>query len=244
MRPQRQGGGLDRVQMKYLAAAAMLADHIGMLFVPVMISGKFSFFGAAFRFFGRLTAPVMCFFLAEGFVHTSSRKRYALRLAFFALLSQLVYAPLHHGTLLAADFNMIFTLLLAFLMLCCLEAEGSVLLKWAAVSGLVFVSLFCDWSFYALLFVFLFYCFRDDRKKQAAAFSCAAGLLLAVEILKNVLRGVALYPALVQSGLFLFLPFLFLYNGKPGSPRKFHKWFFYFFYPAHQAILFWLLRMR
>ncbi|ERL25899.1 TraX family protein [Leptotrichia sp. HMT-225] len=38
---------------------------------------------------------------------------------------------------------------------------------------------------------------------------------------------------------FLFLPFIFLYNGKKGSKVPIHKWFFYIFYPLQ----FWILNV-
>ena len=224
--------GLNRNQIKYIAALAMLIDHIGMMFVPIMTP-----FGMSLRVIGRLTAPVMCYFLAEGFHYTSSKKKYAIRLFVFALISQLIYAPLHHGTLFVADFNMIFTLFLAFLMLCCLESVEKPVLKWAVITGLVFVSFFCDWSIYALLFVFLFYCFRGEKKKQATAFSCVVFFVVGAESVNCMLNGVPWYLALFQSGLFLFLPFLYLYNGQGGSKKTVHKWFFYIFYPLHQAVL-------
>lgn len=229
--------GLNRNQIKYIAALAMLIDHIGMMFVPIATP-----LGMSFRVIGRLTAPVMCYFLAEGFHYTSSKKKYATRLLAFAFVSQLIYAPLHHGTLFAADFNMIFTLFLAFLMLCCLESVEKPLLKWAAIAGLAWVSFFCDWSIYALFFVFLFYCFRGDKKKQAIAFSCVVFLVVGAESVYCVLNDVSWYLALFQCGLFLFLPFLFLYNGQGGSKKAVHKWFFYIFYPLHQAVL-WMIRV-
>ena len=35
----------------------------------------------------------MCFFLVEGYRYTHSRKKYALRLLIFALISQVPYGP-------------------------------------------------------------------------------------------------------------------------------------------------------
>ena len=43
------------------------------------------------RLFGRITAPLMCFFIAEGFRHTHDRKKYLLRMIAFAVISQPFY---------------------------------------------------------------------------------------------------------------------------------------------------------
>lgn len=75
---------LSRDAIKYIAVFAMLLDHIAWTFLP---------FGTAvsqvFHSFGRITAPVMCFFISEGYVYTKSKKKYMLRLFVFALISQI-----------------------------------------------------------------------------------------------------------------------------------------------------------
>ena len=73
---------------------------------------------------GYFTMPVMCYFLVEGFGYTRSRKRYGLRLAIFAALSELPFClAFSRGAVLGyVGMNMIFTLLLCFGMLVVMEA--------------------------------------------------------------------------------------------------------------------------
>ena len=71
---------MNRNFLKYIAVAAMLCDHIALVFV-----GMNNPVGVAMRVFGRLTAPLMCYFLVEGFVHTRSKKKYGIRLFIFAI---------------------------------------------------------------------------------------------------------------------------------------------------------------
>lgn len=66
--------GLSGTALKLIALVSMLLDHIAYFFdftgvIPV-------WFGIA----GRLAAPLFLFCLAEGFAHTSNRKRYFLRI--------------------------------------------------------------------------------------------------------------------------------------------------------------------
>ena len=67
---------LNRDTLKIIAAAAMLIDHIGWRFYP-FINLK----AQVFHVLGRITLPIMCLFLTEGYFYTRSKKRYGLRAA-------------------------------------------------------------------------------------------------------------------------------------------------------------------
>lgn len=54
-----------RNELKYLAAACMLIDHIAAAFVPTL-----SVAGSWMHFFGRFTGPLMVYFIVEGYIHT------------------------------------------------------------------------------------------------------------------------------------------------------------------------------
>ena len=91
-----------------------------------------------------------------------------------------------------------------------------------------------------------FWAFYGNRKKQVITF-------LILNMLYIPLFTPSLNPAKYPNsrawfdsfcynsdGLtFLFLPFIFLYNGKKGSKAPIHKWFFYIFYPLQ----FWILNI-
>ena len=55
--------------LKIIAITAMLTDHIAWAFVPSR-----SLLGQLMHIIGRLTAPIMCFLIAEGYHHTSNVK--------------------------------------------------------------------------------------------------------------------------------------------------------------------------
>ena len=97
---------LNRNELKYLAIAAMLIDHIAWGFVPLQSAA-----GQLMHFVGRLTGPTMAFFLAEGCIHTSNRRRYGLRLAIFALLSWPCFSWFETGHPFRLQFGVIYTLL-------------------------------------------------------------------------------------------------------------------------------------
>ena len=98
---------LNRDVIKYVAMFTMLLNHIANVFWTE---------GVLYNLFldiGYFTAPVMCYFLVEGYHYTKSKKKYAIRLLVFALISQIPFSlAFEHGNL-----NMIYTLFICFLIL-------------------------------------------------------------------------------------------------------------------------------
>ena len=61
---------LNANQLKIIAIIAMTIDHTVAIFMP---QGPLKMI---LRCIGRLAAPIMCYMIAEGYHHTSNRKRY------------------------------------------------------------------------------------------------------------------------------------------------------------------------
>ena len=222
----------------------MLMDHIAYVFSKVFLNYSWGFaLNFVLRTFGRITAPVMCWFLAQGFVYTSSRKKYALRLLIFAVVSQVPYALLRSDVTFFAGLNVIYTLLVSFLMLCVLDSSLETFPKWVITIALLALSMFGDWAFFAPLMVLFFYYFRDNRKRLLLFYSLASVMVVLADLTILYLNHYYLYQELWQLGMFLFIPLLLLYNGEPCSRHPFNKWFFYVFYPAHLLVLYVIARV-
>ena len=109
---------MNRDTIKMLAMATMLVNHIANVFMPA---------GAPLTnlclYIGYFTAVTMCYFLVEGYGYTHSKTQYAGRLFGFAVLAQLPYQLVfpEHGMAGMLQFNMLFTLLLCFLVLAAQE---------------------------------------------------------------------------------------------------------------------------
>jgi len=90
--------------LKVIAMVTMLVDHIGYLFFPSMM---------IFRTIGRIAFPIFAYLIGIGYHHTSSLKKYMLRLFIFALVTQIPYS-FFNRTLVFEPFNLniLFTLLL------------------------------------------------------------------------------------------------------------------------------------
>lgn len=68
--------------LKIIAIITMFCDHLGYA-----IFEKFSFF----NYIGRLAFPIFAFQISEGYAHTKSKKNYLMRLAMFAVVSQVPF---------------------------------------------------------------------------------------------------------------------------------------------------------
>ena len=223
---------MNRNILKYIAVVAMIIDHSALVFV-----GMDKPLGIAMRVVGRLTAPIMCYFLVEGFLYTRSKKKYGERLFIFALISQIPFIYLLAGYFWVLKLNMIATLFLCFLMLLCLEKISNIPLKVICILSIAVACDCCDWGTMAPLWVLIFYVIHEDKKKMCMVYAAACIFWVVRCCSVAVSGGNEWYSALWQAGSFGFIPVIYLYNGENGKSSRFSKWFFYWFYPMHLLIL-------
>lgn len=230
--------GLTGNQIKWIAIACMAVDHIAWAFVPFP-----SVAGQLMHIVGRITAPVMCFFIAEGYAHTRSVKRYALRLGVFAVISQFPFTLFESRKFLfinwsagSETFSVIYTLFLSLLAVWAWDSVRNRFLRGAVITGLCLLSLSGDWMFFDILFSLIFWIWRGDFRKQAFWFAFAAVFEEIFFLLFSVAAAGSASSQLFQLGVLLCLPILARYNGRKGGGQS-SKWAFYIFYPAHLLVL-------
>ena len=231
---------LHRDAIKCAAMAAMLLNHIAVIF---LLAG--TLLAEVLTDVGYFTAVTMCFFLVEGYRYTRSKRRYGLRLALFALLSELPFCLAFSGekTLAFCGMNMLFTLLLCFLLLVVRERVASPPLRVLLLLALTLLSLGSDWALLAPIFTLLFAWAGTSRPRLHIAFLVSA-LLFG---LTSFLGGVGRFPPArnlllslgSMAGIFLSAAVLLcFYNGRRARRgRRFFQWFFYLFYPLHLLLL-------
>lgn len=225
---------LNRDVIKYIAMFTMLLNHTAHVFLDPE-----STLSAVFMAAGYFTAPVMVYFMVEGYGYTRSKKKYFLRLLLFAVLSQFPYRlALGFGNL-----NMLFTLCLCFGIIWISKNVENKVLRVAAVVLLVFASAFCDWSFLAPVYTLLMLWAEGDRRKTAIAYAGAAALFelfpIAGGLLGFMAGSVLIRELLSVAGVAAAgVCIVCFYNGRRMERgRTFSKWFFYAFYPAHLLAL-------
>lgn len=245
----KNSGFLNRNQLKYIVIAAMLIDHIAWSFVPTE-----SVLGQIMHFIGRLTGPTMSYFVAEGYYYTRNVKKYALRLGIFALLSWVPFVYFEFGhlpvymvsTTVGADhqtidywqfipqFGVLYTLLLGLLAIWLWDkGKCSKPVKVLGIIGLCILSVFGDWPIFDVLWCLFLFIYRKDTRSKWTAFFwigisfCIISICMSGWINSLWTFGIFMVPFMIQ----------YCYNGKSGSKKAFHKWFFYIFYPLHLLLL-------
>lgn len=209
--------GLDSFTLKIIALITMIIDHIGAFLFPQYI---------LLRVIGRISFPIFAFLIVEGFYHTSNLKRYMMRLAAFAVISEVPFDLLQAGKILEFDHqNVFFTLFIGVLLMYVYEGPYSKIEKFGGLillllAGDIFRT---DYGAWGILLIFCFYLFRDRKVEKNVSVALinifAFGYIQAFAV-------IALLP-------------ISLYNGKKGTNMKY---FFYAVYPIHLLILF-IVRM-
>ena len=83
-----QRRSLDSNAIKLIAILAMTVDHIAWAVFPGYPRAALPLL---MHLIGRITCPIMCYFIAEGFHYTHDVRKYTARLFLFALFSHFCY---------------------------------------------------------------------------------------------------------------------------------------------------------
>ena len=226
---------MNREQIKLTAIAAMTINHTAMAFVPPQ-----SILYIIMTDIGYITAITMCYFLVEGYYYTRSQTAYMRRLGVSAVLSQAPYML----ALGLCQLNMLFTLLLCFIVLLVMDKVRYKLLKIPLVVILFCCSGFCDWAFKAVLFTVFFNLAHQRKESLIIPFSAA----FMVQFCLSLYAYQAAFPAgqtlllsffssvgIIVSGYLIIRK----YNGQRSEKHKtFWKWLFYLYYPLHLFLLY------
>ena len=225
---------LNANTLKIIAMALMLLDHFAVVFFP---GG--TLLHMLFRFPGRIVAPVICFFIAEGYHYTSNRKNYVLRLLALAVISHIPFNITFGHTLSPFEAtSVIWALAMGLIALSALKSEKlHVIVKAAVLALCCALAWTANWNFVAVLWIAAFGLFHGNFKRQILSF-CAVGIVFHLALVYHRF-GLSHW---FQFGIFLAIPLLALYNGKLGKKSKVMAYSFYVFYPAHLLLLFFLDR--
>ncbi len=222
--------------LKMIAIIAMTIDHVADLIYPGFPAQPVAF---GLHFIGRLTAPIMWFFVCEGYYYTRNVKKYMLRMFIFAVISHFAYCFAFGISMIPfkdSIFNqtsVIYPLFIAIVVLWLQDTELSInkWLKRIIIFVLIWTAFPADWSCLAVLAILDMYKKRGDLKKQMIAMIPYVAIYGIVSFFC-----VSKIYALVLFGVVLVYPFLKLYNGEKGK-AGWMKWFFYIYYPAHLIIV-------
>ena len=233
-------GGLTANMLRTIAVIFMLSDHIWATALS---------FGDWMTYIGRMAFPIFAFQIAEGFVHTSNFKKYALRLLGFAVITEIPFNlfyssrwfnPYHQ--------NVLFTLLLGLLAIKVIDGlkkdrslkNIALSVLWLGLIILASVVGFVDYNHYGVLTVIMFYLMRDFPFAWLG--QLIGMILINIVIFEGLVFPVEIFGKTFEIpsqgfAVFALIP-IWLYGNRKGKSSKILQYGFYAFYPLHMLVLF------
>ena len=243
---ERKTGFLNSNSIKLIAVFAMTVDHIAWMLFPGYPT---DFLPVIMHIIGRITCPIMCYCVAEGFHYTKNINKYTLRMFLFALISHFAYIfasenytdfhsfiPFYNGGILNQT-SVMWSLAFGLVMLRTAYSEKikNKTLKVLLILLICVLALPSDWSCVASLFILSFGTNRNNLKMQSVWLIIYAAVYSLVYIL-----AIDTVYGILQMSVVLAIPIVYAYNGERGKNIKFNKfmkWFFYIYYPLHLFII-------
>ncbi len=229
--------------LKLFAIIAMVIDHFGASYIEegifsiseTLTSRQLDWWIALdgwLRVFGRITFPVMAFFIVEGMFKTRDVKKYAIRLGIFALVSEIPFDLATENMLFDMQHqNIFFTLLIG---LVAIAIADRIPMQYALVRLVPILAamvlayvLKTDYGAVGIVVIALMYGFYRVR--------------LSKEVIGGVFIATELTLPKVGIASLIYVAMMFFYNGERGFNMKY---FFYLFYPVHLLILGIILRTQ
>lgn len=223
--------GLNANQIKLIAIVAMTLDHLAWTLFP---GYNTEWFVVLFHIIGRLTAPIMWFFIAEGYHYTHDIKKYATRLFLLAGISHFAYnfcfgIPfIPFQTTVFNQTGVVWSLAWGLVLLYIHDQKPwKPWLKSLITMAVCLITFPSDWSCIATMAILYIGLHRGNFKKQMACMMLwiAAYALVYFLFIDKVYAFIQLFTCLT-------IPLLRLYNGKRGTMKGIGK-LFYIYYPLH-----------
>ncbi len=226
--------GLNANQLKLIAIAAMTLDHLTWTLFPGYSTEWYVLLP---HLVGRITAPIMWFFVAEGYHYTRNVKKYAARLFLLAAVSHFAYnfcfgIPfVPFKTSVFNQTGVAWSLAWGLVLLYIFDKKQWKAWQTAAVALAVCLITFpSDWSCIATMAIVAIGTNRGNFKKQMTHMMLWTAVYAGVYFVF-----IDRVYGLIQLGTCLSIPLLRLYNGERGSFRGMGK-LFYLYYPLHLAL--------
>lgn len=243
---------LSSFALKILAILTMTIDHVGAILGTKNYDGILPYDTYMIsRTIGRLAFPIFCYLIVEGYFHTRSVKKYAIRLLGFAVISQLPYnLALKGGISHFYNLNIFFTLLFGLILVWLIDTaikkihskeevphQGIILPYLFAVLAIFYAVdnfLPIDYGVYGLLLILVFYFFRakeetlDNPDAETKALFAQFVAMGAISFLFS--------SQLQIYSLFALIP-IAMHNHKKGKGLKY---MFYTYYPLHLLIIYFI----
>jgi hypothetical protein len=223
---------LNANHIKLIAIIAMTIDHIAWLAFPGF---QTAWYVVLLHVIGRLTAPIMWFFIVEGYNHTHNLKKYITRLFLFAIVSHFAYCFAFGISFIPQSmFNatsVLWSLAWSVVLMAILDSEKINKYFKIVLFILIFLITFpADWSCIAVFAIIFMNKNKDNFKKKMIMMT--VGILMYVAVYFFCIDK---FYGILQLGTLLSIPVLYFYNQERGKIKL--KYLFYIYYPLHLVII-------
>ncbi len=233
---------LNSNALKVIAIIAMTIDHLAWMGVETYAQAETPL-QIGLHAIGRLTAPIMFFCVAEGYHHTRNFRRYLGRLFLLAVVSHFAFCYFNMSgfnpfrNLLFNATSIAWPLMWGLILLKVWDMERPAWQKIAVTLAACLLTVTSDWSCAAPLCILMIGRNRGHFHAQMLWMMFIITLYaLAFAVFHSQTYG------LVHLACWLAVPLLAQYNGERGRCRWLGR-FFYYYYPAHMALIGLLARL-
>ena len=239
---------LNSNSIKFIAIIAMTIDHVAWLVFPGYSRDAMPII---MHIIGRITCPIMCYFIAEGYHYSKDITKYTKRLFLFAFISHFAYVfssasfvdwksfiPFYYGEILDQT-SVMWSLAWGLVMLRVAFSEKiKENIKPILIILICLITFPSDWSCIASLCILAFGTNRGEFKTQML-------WMIFYATIYSIVYFFALdrVYGLIQMAVVLAIPIIMMYNGQRGNNKKINntmKWLFYIYYPLHLFIIGWI----
>lgn len=240
--------GVSQEGLKLIACVTMLIDHVGAVLVYSWYLAESRAIGMSyeplwnfytlFRIIGRISFPIYCFLLVEGYSHTRNFRKYCGRMAVCMLLSEIPFDLAFSGMPVDATYtNVMATLLLGLVMMACMDKLSGVW-QFAVIVPFCLLAEFLrtDYAANGIMIIAMFALTRNHPQANWMRLMASVFLFwFGGEVTFGTIR--------IPMELFALLGYIpiFLYRGEKRGNSRAVQWIFYLFYPVHLLLL-WVIQ--
>ena len=195
-------GFFNAYTLKMIAIIGMAMQHTAIVLgavIPVALHFPLQFAGG-------LTFPIMAFFVAEGYRHTSNLRKYIWRIFIFALISQIPFVLAFsfagdgmnkfglEGTvgniMLFLSPNIMFIILIGLCLVIMYDKMKARWLFWIFCVTILLLTVLFSWGLVGPLMILLYHIIKSDKARKIAVPIVAGGYTIVLGIVIGVIVAV------------------------------------------------------
>lgn len=213
--------------LKFMAIISMTLDHVATYLL------ENEALKVAFHICGRITMPLMCYFIYLGFNHTKNLKKYIARMGIFTVIGHFAFCfvnNINYVPFKGEIFYQTSIMLPLLLSIICLKVESSKIKKWLKILcyvALCILALPADYMFIPILITLFMYKYKENVDKQMIMLAIINTLYsLYIFMYIDVKFGIIQLFAIISC-------FLIKLCNKKHVKNKLVQYLYYIYYPLH-----------